>query len=363
MRAEATGKEIERRLASQVNSDPKLHNVYLLAHSDRLNIHWPMAAGSTNGVPAHPNQPFHTASVGKTFTSVIMAALVERGLAKYEDRIAEYLPSSLVEGLHIYKGRDYSFDIRIKHLVSQTSGLPDFFEEKPKRNKPLLQELLDQPSRFWTAEETVRWSKENLKPRFPPGEGVYYTDTGYNVLGLVIESIASKPYERVLHEMIFEPLRMENSYLSQYSEPAVRSEHPVANLYLDRIRIDVEEYRSFSSFYSGGQTVSTLEDLLLFMKALTRGRLLQEDSLRALQSWRKMAMGMEYGYGLMKLQFLPFTQKYTVWGHLGASGSFMLYAPEMDLYLTGTFNQTAYRRKSMNYIFFHVLRRLAKIAP
>lgn len=361
MEVEAVKKEMEQKLASKLNSDPKLHNVYLLVHSDRLNIHWPMAAGRTDGVPATPDQPFHTASVGKTFTSVILTQLIERGLARFDDPIAKYLPPELLRGIHIYKGKDYSHDIQIKHLLSNTSGLPDYFEDKPKHRPPLLQEILADPQRFWTPQETIEWSKEHLRPHFPPGKRVHYTDTGYNLLGLIIESIAGAPYEEVLHEQIFRPLQMNHSYLSQFSLPAVQSAFPVAYLYLDQVKINVSEYRSFSNFYAGGQTVCTTEDLLLFMKALVNHQLVKEDSLRLMQSWSNMQLGLKYGYGLMRLQFLPFTSKYTVWGHLGASGSFMLYVPAMDVYLAGSFNQTTYRSKALRYLFLNVLRKLEKI--
>ncbi|MCM3762512.1 beta-lactamase family protein [Alkalihalobacillus oceani] len=362
MKHEAIQQEIEHHLSAKVRKDPKLHNVHLLIHSDRLGIHWPMAAGQTDGISAHPDQPFHTASVGKTFTSVIFAMLIEQGLAKFEAPIADYLPQSLMEGLHICKGKEYSNEIQIKHLLCHTSGLPDFFEDKPKRQKSFLQEILDDPARFWTPEETVEWSKAHLKPRFPPGKGVHYTDTGYNLLGLIIEAITGKRYEEVLHEYLFQPLGMRHSYLSQFSSPAVKSEYPVADLYLDDVKINVEQYRSFSSFYSGGQTVCTLNDLLLFMKALVTNQLITKESLLLMQSWKTMQLGLKYGYGLMKLQFLPFTQKYTVWGHLGASGSFMLYLPAMDVYLTGSFNQTTYQSKSMNYLFINVLRKVAALS-
>ncbi|WP_240480044.1 serine hydrolase domain-containing protein [Paenibacillus fonticola] len=108
-------------------------------------------------------------------------------------------------------------------------------------------------------------TRKNLQPHFPPGKGVQYADTGYNLLGLIIESLTSKPYHEVLQEYIFNPLRMQHTYLSHYSEPKVRSKHPTAHLYMGKLKISVEEYRSFSSFYAGGQTVSTTEDLLVFM--------------------------------------------------------------------------------------------------
>ncbi|MFC7679988.1 serine hydrolase domain-containing protein [Paenibacillus sp. GCM10028914] len=353
-------KEIELKLNRSVASDPKLHNVYLLVHSDKLGIHWPIAAGETDGFPANPIQPFHTASIGKTFTSVIIATLVEEGLVKFDDPIANYLPEDILKDLHLFKGKDYTYDIQIKHLLNNTSGIADYFEDKPKHGRTFMEEILENPSRYWTPQETIQWTKEHLKPCFSPGKRIHYTDTGYNLLGLIIESITSKPYHEVLHDYIFTPLNMNHSFLSQYSISAIQNNDPIANLYIDDLKINVDQYRSFSSFYAGGQTVSTLEDLLIFMKALVNNQIIQKETLDIMQQWNKMWIGLDYGYGLMRLRFLPFTRKYIGWGHLGASGSSMLYFPDMDVYIVGSFNQTAYQTKSMNYIFFNVLRKLVK---
>jgi len=360
LRKDLVKQEIERNLEKKVALDPKLHNVHLLIHSDKLNIHWPMAAGKTDEVLANPHQPYHTASIGKMFTSVLLAKLAERGLVKFEDPVADYLPSNLLEGLHIFKGRDYTYEIQIKHLLNHTSGLPDYYEDQPKQHRAFMQEVLEDPSRLWTPEETIQWSKKHLKPHFPPGKGFHYTDTGYNLLGLLIESVTSKRYHEMLHDYIFRPLQMRHSYLSHYSEPAVRSEYPVANVHLNKRKINVDEYRSFSSFYAGGQAVSTSEDLLVFMKALVEHQLVQKETLNTMQQWNRMWLGMEYGYGLMRMRFIPFTRKYLAWGHLGASGAFMLYFPNLDVYAIGSFNQTAYRSKGLNYLFFNVLRKLSK---
>lgn len=362
MNKEVVRRELEMNLERKVASDPKLHNVYLLVHSDRLDIHWPMAAGETDGFPANPVQPYHTASVGKTFTSVILAILFEKGLVKFDDPIANYLPPHIHKDLHLFKGKDYTNDIQIKHLLNNTSGLPDFFKEKPKKGKALLKEILEDPARFWTPQETIHWSKKHLHPHFPPGKMVHYTDTGYNLLGLIIESITSKPFHEVLHDYIFTPLHMNHSYLSQYSTPSIKSDQPVANLYLDELKVNVDDYRSFTSFYAGGQTVCTSEELLIFMKALVNHQIIQKETLDTMQQWNKMWIGMDYGYGLMRMHFLPFTRKYIGWGHLGASGSCMLYFPNMDVYIMGSFNQTTYQSKSMNYIFLNILRKLTKYA-
>ncbi|CAI8899177.1 hypothetical protein EMIT07CA2_30455 [Brevibacillus sp. IT-7CA2] len=110
--------EIESNLKAKVASDRQLHNVYLLIHSDKLDIHWPIAAGNTAGGTANPNQLYHTASVGKAFTAVIVSILAEKGLVTFDDPIANYLPTEIRKDLHFWKGKDYTNEIQIKHLLA-----------------------------------------------------------------------------------------------------------------------------------------------------------------------------------------------------------------------------------------------------
>lgn len=350
---------IEEKFIKMVNSSAKIPSGYLLIHSDKHSIHWSMAHGQTESVPAHAHQPYHTASIAKIFTAAIVALLVEEGKIKYSDPIIKYLGAELLDGLHIYKGIDYSKDILVEHLVSNTSGLPDFYEEKPKQGKPFLDMILDDPARRWTGEETIEWTKQNLKARFKPGEKCHYTNTAYNLLGLIIEKATSMPYHEALHEYLFRPLHMKNSYLSQYSKPEEPSAYPVANVFLKDRPINVEEHISFSSIYSGGQAVSTSEDLLIFMKELVENQIIPAEALQNMMQWRKLWMGIEYGYGLMKIRMMPFTEKYNVWGGLGSLGSFMLYNPTYDIYIIGNFNSRGFVAKSVRFVN-SVIRTIAK---
>ncbi|WP_242035088.1 serine hydrolase [Mesobacillus harenae] len=70
---------IEEKLKGMVDADPNLHNAYLLIHSEKHKIHWNMAHGLTDDVAANAEQPYHTASIGKTFTALIIAKLTEEG--------------------------------------------------------------------------------------------------------------------------------------------------------------------------------------------------------------------------------------------------------------------------------------------
>lgn len=356
MKREAVKQSIESKLKKIVDADGKQHNAQLLIHSDKLQLHWRIAQGKTGGNPANPEQPYHTASIAKSFTAVIIAMLAEQGKLDYSDPITKFLPETILEGLHVYRGQEYTRDIRIEHLISHTSGLPDYYEGKTKQGR-FLGVLLREPMRAWTPEETIAWSKQHQSPHFPPGNGLRYSNTGFNLLGLIIEHITSRPYAAILHDYIFQPLHMDQSYLSQFSEPMRKSPHPVAKLDLLGAQITVENFRSSTSIYAAGQAVSTSEDLLTYMKALQENRLVTKQTLATMMRWRKMRIGIDYGYGLMRVRMFAFFPKYHVWGHLGSTGSFMLYNPAMDVYIIGSFNKTGVTGPSIGYAL-HILRSL-----
>ena len=179
--------KIESSFRNQVKKDRRVRNAYLLVDSDKLGIHLNLAEGMTRETKASPQQPNHLASVGKLFTATIISILYEKGELDFEDKISKYLDSELMSQLHVYKGRDYSQEIKIKHLLKQTSGLNDVFYQ-------LLEQMLKDKTYQLTTREAVMWGKKNLKPVAKPGEKHFYTDTNYYLLGFIIENITKKKF-------------------------------------------------------------------------------------------------------------------------------------------------------------------------
>ncbi|MCP1309811.1 serine hydrolase domain-containing protein [Paenibacillus tyrfis] len=330
---------MEEHFRKVVRNDRKIQNAYLLVHSEKLGIHLNIAEGSTGNRPAHAGQRYFIASVSKLFTSVLTVLLVQEGKVSYEDPIQRYVDTDLLHGLHVVKGKDYTGEIRIKHLLGHTSGLHDYFEDKPKQGKAMMELILEEPSRFWTPQEVIQWSRENLPSHFPPGQGFHYSDTGYHLLGLMIETVTSLPLHQALRHYIFQPLGMKHSHLAHHGEPIAESEHPIADLYIDNIR--VTDYSSLSVEYAGGGIVSASEDLLTFVKALANHELLRKDSFESMKVWSKFAIGIDYGYGLVSFRTVPLVmpKKYNMWGNFGSTGSFMFYHPASELYLIGSLNR------------------------
>lgn len=289
-------------------------------------------------------------SVGKLFTAVLIGMLSEQDRLSFESRIVDLLDIDLLDQLHVFKNKDYTNQIQLKHLLNHTSGLPDYFEDRPVNGTRLFEQILSQPDRFFQPKEVVIWSKENLKSRFPPGQGYHYSDTGYHLLGLVIEAVTGLPFHVALSHSIFEPLDMKQAFLIGHSQPGKASPYPVAGVYLGTTNII--GYRSLSVDFSGGGITAPLEDLLKFMQSLVHGKLLSKQTLLLMDDSVRFAPGIDYGYGMMKIQPVPLLMpaKYSCWGNAGSTGSFMFFHPGLDAYLIGSLNQFGYHRKGIQFM-------------
>lgn len=353
MKSIQTRQRIVSALEKMVNHDQNIHDAHLLVHSESHPLHVNLAMGNKKfdqSDLAYIGQPVYMASVGKLFTAVLIAVLCERRVLSYQQRIVDVLPQELLDGLHVYRRKDFSDCIQIRHLLNHTSGLPDYFEDQPRKGLRMVERLILEPECNYRPEKVVAWSKENLQPKFPPGKGFYYSDTGYHLLGLVIESVTGKPFHEALSHWILEPLGMCQTFLIGHSLPAEKNPYPVAGVYFSNINI--ADYPSLSMDYAGGGITAPLEDLLLFMQALVQGKLLSQQTFLEMNDCVSFAPGIDYGYGMMKIRSFPLLMpaKYTCWGNAGSIGSFMFYHPELDTILIGSLNQFRYHRKGIQFM-------------
>ena len=351
--------KIENTFREIVKKDKKVRNAYLLVHSEKLGVDINIAEGATGNMPANNQQPNYLASVGKVFTATIIGMLYDNGTLDYEEKIINYLDDEIMNGLHIYKGVDYSGEITVKHLLTQTSGLNDVFYH-------LFERMKNDHKFNTTPKGAVNWGKTHLKPVAKPGKKHYYTDTNYYLLGLIIESITKKPYHEVVHKMIFEPLGMDKSYLFGYSKPKIESQFPTAGVFVEGINcMDDERFAQID--YAGGGVVAPLEEYLVFMKALVNHKLVKESTLnKMIYDDIKMgfpAIAFDYGYSLWKPKAIPvlLPKKYFCWGGVGVTGAFMFYHPLTESYIIGTFNDISYTSKALQFMLRKVIRNLLQL--
>jgi len=326
-------------------------NAFFRIESSDQSISQDLVYGKfTGGEKVTLRTPFYTASIGKTFTGVAIAQLVEKGKLTFDDLVINHL-DSLVNGMLVIDGKDYISDLTLHHLLNHTSGLPDYFEDQPLTGANMMQNIFKEPNRYWKPVELVEFTKANFSGRFKPGEGYHYTDTEYVLLGLIIEKVSGMPLHKYFQENIFGPLSMQLTSMNLRSEPTGKPDFNMAEIYTGSM--EISKFRSLSADWAGGSIRSTSQDLNVFLKALLHGALLSEETINKMQLWTPESKGTWYGYGLRKWSLSeldPNLPPLKLIGHSGSTGAFMYYCPELDVYLSGTFNNTDYLQKHIVFL-------------
>jgi D-alanyl-D-alanine carboxypeptidase len=341
--------ELEDIIENAVASNDDVKNCVLLVKTGDGSFTWAGAAGvaSQDGqVPMTPDTPIYLASITKLYTATAIMCLYERGALGLDDPMADHLPDDLIRGIHVYQGHDYSTEITIAQLLSHTSGIPDYYSEEASDGRTLFETFLEDPDRTWTVDETIARARDEMTPHFEPGTAASYSDTNYQLLGKIIESVTGKPLQAVFDEFFFEPLGLRHTWLVGCSGPQLEPSGAAADVFSKDA--DVTRIRSNGSYWADGGIVSTVEDAVAFLQALNRGEIVSRDTLELMHHWRKLQnLPFSYGYGTMRLEIPPLINWITkvppVWGHVGSTGSFLYYSEDLDLYLAGTIDQTENR--------------------
>ena len=357
---------VQSILDKTVAGSDLVHLGLLLVHSDRLDIHWTHTTGVSgeDDRAVLPGDRYHTASIGKAITAVLVMRLVEQGRLSPDDPIQSFLPDELLDGLFVLDGESFVSRVQIRHLLNHTSGVGDWFEDKPQDGHPSFLELVaSDPEQPWGPEDTLKYHRAHLTAHFLPGEEFHYSDTGYLLLGKLIEVMYEKSLGQVLTDEIFEPLSMRSSCLWGYSEPLDATEQELLYAYMGDREVSHDAW--LPADWGGGGVVTTMEDLLSFQKALVEGKLVSPSILGKMKQWIKWERGIDYGYGLVHLRTRALTfllpSKYDLWGNWGSISTFMFYNPHHDVHLIGAFNQSKYVQKQVVFMM-RVLSTLARTA-
>ena len=165
-----------------------------------------------NGLFAMDDQ-FPVGSITKTFTAAIIYQLVDEGALGLDDTLNLHLTDEELDGLHYYDNTNSAAAITIEQLLSQTTGLPDYFLE-PVYGKSIFEDIVES-DRFIEFEEMMDRTK-NLEPHFingAPGKA-YYSDINFDILGVIAERVTGMTLEDILLDKIINPLGLENTEIA-----------------------------------------------------------------------------------------------------------------------------------------------------
>ena len=327
--------DILNQALQQIRNKKNVFSAVLRVESGDNSFSWTGATGEMQ-----TTSQYFIASVTKLYVTAVVMSLMDEGKISLEDKINKYLPKEYIEGLHVLKGVEYSNDITVKHLISNTSGLPDYFFHKHPDGKTASSHLMEGNDQSWHLEKTVETVKK-LTPNFPPGKKgkAAYSDTNYQLLGEIIEKITGKKIDEVFKDYIFDKLNLKHTYV--FKDTADKT--PVLFYYGSK-QLWLPNY--MVSVPTEGGIVSTAEESMIFLKEFFKGRFFKKEKIEELKKWNLILPPPSlfyYGIGLEKL-FIPriispFKPIKEIIGFWGQTGSFAWYNPDTDLYFSGTTNQ------------------------
>ncbi|WP_027878800.1 serine hydrolase domain-containing protein [Mesoflavibacter zeaxanthinifaciens] len=322
----------------------------LHVYSESLGIDIQLAESKEDSISI--NHPFYTASITKMFTATAIGILKDQNKLNFEDKIAGYLPDSLITNLHVLGGKNYSEELTIANLLQHTSGLPDYFTDETNDGSPnIINQLLMKPNKLWSTGELIQFSKEKMTPHFVPSKGYHYTDTEYVLLALIIENVSGLSLDEFFKQHIFQPLKMHSSYVNLKSS-SIKNKLPNVKFYASQY--ELSSLKSLSADWGGGGLVSTTHDLIAFLKAFNTDKIVKKDTRLAMQNWVTETKGMEYGFGIRQVSIDELTNTESdlqLIGHSGSTASFLWYCPQLDTYISGTFNQLEVSKSALILVY------------
>jgi D-alanyl-D-alanine carboxypeptidase len=233
------------------------------------------AANIETKTPLKPDDIFRIGSVTKQFTAVGILMLADEGKLSVSDDITKYLPDFPAQGKRI----------TIEHLLTHTSGIrgytdmPDF--QKTINKRVAINEMID------------RFKNEPLQ--FDPGTRWAYSNSGYFLLGAIIEKVSGMDYAAFMAKRVFIPLGMNDTAYEGHE----RNNKKRVEGYTKADQFKLDELIDMSQPYAAGALLSTVDDLLVWNNAITAGKLLKPQTWKAAFTPFTLADGSKttYGYG------------------------------------------------------------------
>lgn len=295
------------------------------------------------GAPAHlaVDSPFCIASCTKLLVTALIFQLIDKGAFALDTSAKSLLPTGQMEGLHTLGNRDYSSAITVRHLLSNTSGLPDYFEDKPKGASSFLEDILAGGDVGWTGAQALERARQ-LTPRFEPGTPgkAHYSDTNFLLLGQILENVTGESFAALVAERIVRPLGLTQTWmLAPQTADRVGEVVPISNG-----QTPLAIPKTMLSLGAEGGLVSTLDESMRLLKAFMSAELFDNHWLdRMKKNTNPVFYPFHYGLGVMKFELHPvmtgFRRQAPLYGHSGSSGVLMYHCPQRNFWICGTTNQ------------------------
>ena len=252
-------------------------------------------------IPNSYDTKFRLGSITKQFTSMLIMQLVEKNKIKLKDKITDYLP---------YYRKDIGDKVTIEMLLTHTSGIPsytgnpDFFEKTSKQ--------------YYAPDDFIKeYCSGDLE--FEPGTKFNYNNSGYFILGAIIEHITGKSYEENIVENICKPLGLNDTGYDNFEKIISKR---AAGYEKTGSGYSIAPYLDMALPYAAGSLYSTVEDLYKWDMALLSEKILSKKYMDDIFKGRVDARNSQYGYGWFIDTISIDEQKLVVYNHGGGINGF-----------------------------------------
>jgi D-alanyl-D-alanine carboxypeptidase len=297
----------------------------------RAGLTWDGASGRLvrqSGRVLRSGDAFRAASVTKSVTAAVAVRLSSDGRMALDEPLADQLAPELLDR---WRALDALPRTTVRQLLAHTAGVPNYFGEDA-----FMARLREEPGRAWRPVELVDHAAAHGTPPFLPGQGFQYSDSGYVIVGILVEQVTARQLHEVYRDLVFDPIGMGETWLEGH-EPSLMPE--AAHHYSDDL-----DWTSISPTidWAGGGLVTTASDLARFVRALWSGRIVDFAAVSELTRWTPgasfppghMLRYDRYGLGMGSLT----VEGLDLVGHTGFIGAFAFHAPAYDAVLVGTHN-------------------------
>jgi D-alanyl-D-alanine carboxypeptidase len=314
----------EQKILAQVNK--------LQAGGRTGEVLWRVRGRGIDVTHGDPARPFFIASATKLYVTAILAQLRGEGRLDWDAPLALCLPDLDLSWLPA--------TATVRAVMGHTAGLADYFEGRRADGGSTFQRAVAGDF-AWTLADVLAWTQ----PMKAPAAGrALYSDTGYQLLGALIERLTGEAFAQSVQHRVAQPLGLRDTYcfgledLPRYDAIATMQNGATP------LRIPL----AMASVQADGGVVSTLDDGVAFLDAFFGGRLFDPSLLAELETgWHGIFYPLEYGTGIMRFQMSPlftgFRRLPPFVGHSGASGTVMFRCRDLDLTVVGTVNQVQQR--------------------
>jgi CubicO group peptidase (beta-lactamase class C family) len=263
-------------------------------------------------VPMQPDMIFRIGSITKQFTAVTILQLEEKGKLSLQDEITKFIPDYPTHGNKI----------TVEHLLTHTSGIRSYTEMKEWNDTVQRKDM--------SPEALISFFKDQPMD-FVPGTRFKYNNSGYILLGYIIEKASGIPYDQYIRDNLFVPLGMHHT---QFDTTAEIIKNRIPGYSKGTHGYENAGYLSMTQPYSAGSLVSTVEDLYTWNQGIRSGKIIKKENLEKAFIPYKLSDGTStgygYGWGIGEIQGSPSIS------HGGGINGFLthaIYLPEEDVFV------------------------------